>query len=120
MKTLGCQFLRTLFVGIFLMCGCGWTQVKSVTISQLKETIKTVRSDSSSDVRYRAAQHLADLTRAIDPRAVDDKTLADMVSLLDTNDDSVRLFVAGALGFLGPRAKVAVPKLLKILPEVDC
>jgi len=43
-----------------------------------------------------------------------------MVSLLETEEDSVRAWVAASLGHLGLRAKVAVPKLLKLLPEVDC
>jgi len=42
-----------------------------------------------------------------------------MVSLLETEEDSVRAWVAASLGHLGLRAKVAVPKLLKLLPEVD-
>jgi HEAT repeat protein len=70
--------------------------------------------------RTEAAEHLAELTRGINPKSVDDKTVADMVSLLDAPDDSVRAWVAAALGHLGRRAKVAVPKLLALLPEADC
>jgi hypothetical protein len=36
------------------------------------------------------------------------------------NDDAVRYWVALCLGNFGPRAKPAVPKLLKILDEMDC
>ena len=90
-------------------------------IAQLTETIAKVREmDGPSTARTNEAEHLSQLTKKINPEKVDDKTLADLVSLLDTSDDSVRGWVAGALGNLGPRAKVAVPKLLKILPEVDC
>jgi HEAT repeat protein len=60
------------------------------------------------------------LIRGINPHEVDDTTLAEMVSLLDTKEDSVRAWAAGSLGNLGRRAKVAVSKLLKLLPEVDC
>jgi hypothetical protein len=94
---------------------------RTTLLTQLRETIRKVRTMSGpSMARTSAAEHLSQLTKKIDPNEVDDKTLADLVSLLDTSDDSVRGWVAGALGYLGPRAKAAVPKLLNILPQVDC
>ncbi len=60
------------------------------------------------------------MVRKINPNKIDDKTIADITSLLNTQDDSVRLWVAASLGDLGPRASAAIPTLLKILPEVDC
>ncbi|MGC8724907.1 MAG: hypothetical protein ACP5VF_13715, partial [Acidobacteriota bacterium] len=32
----------------------------------------------------------------------------------------VRMWVAGTLGMMGPRAKAAAPKLLALLPAADC
>ena len=87
---------------------------------QLLETMAKVRNGKTSNSRTDAAEHLAMLTRGINPYKVDDATLREMVSLLDTQEDSVRGWVAGSLGNLGPRAKLAVPRLLKLLPEVDC
>jgi hypothetical protein len=87
---------------------------------QLLETMAKVRNAKTSNSRTDAAEHLATLTRGIDPHRVDDATLTEMVSLLDTHENSVRAWVAASLGHLGPRAKVAVPRLLKLLPEVDC
>ena len=87
---------------------------------QLSETMAKVRNGKTSTTRTDAAEHLKTLTRGINPYKVDDKTLAEMVSLLETHEDSVRAWVAASLGNLGPRAKVAVPRLLKLLPEVDC
>jgi len=104
-----------------LQSGTAYGTGGPMLMRQLKETIEKVRTGvPSSMARAKAAEHLADLTRKIDPKIVDDKTLADLVSLLDTPDDSVRGSVAAALGHLGPRAKSAIPMLLKILPEVDC
>lgn len=40
--------------------------------------------------------------------------------LLDIPDDSVREGVAAALGNVGRRADVAIPKLKELLPELDC
>ena len=42
------------------------------------------------------------------------------MSLLDSSDDYVRFCVAASLGWLGPRARIAVPKLLEVLHEVEC
>jgi len=85
---------------------------------QLTETIEKVRSGETSNIRDEAAQHLAQLTRGIDPNRVDDETVGDLVSLLDVPE--ARYWVAVCLGNLGPRAKIAVPKLQKILMEEDC
>jgi len=70
-------------------------------LRQIAETIATVRNGTPPTVRPRAAEHLYELTHGINPTTVDDKTVADMVSLLDTTDDSVRLWVAASLGNLG-------------------
>ena len=87
---------------------------------QLLEAVEKVRNGKTSNSRTEAAEHLATLTRGINPHKVDETTLAEMVSLLDIQEDSVRAWVAASLGNLGPRARVAVPRLLKLLPEVDC
>ncbi len=89
-------------------------------LERLSETIADVRNGKTVTSRTEAAEHLATLTRGINPHKVDDTTLAEIVSLLETEEDSVRAWVAASLGHLGPRAKVAVPKLLILLREVDC
>jgi hypothetical protein len=88
--------------------------------AKLEDNIEIVRTEKPSMARTSAAQNLAELTKGIDPSSVDDATVADMVSLLDVPDDSVGAWVAASLGHLGRRAKMAVPKLLALLPEVDC
>jgi HEAT repeat protein len=87
---------------------------------KLEDAIAIVRAEKSTCLRISAAEHLGDLVQGIDANAVDDKTVADIVSLLDDTEDSVRFEVAAALGQLGPRGKAAVPKLLALLPEADC
>lgn len=102
------------------LCANSYAMPKGDLNKQLLETTAKVRDGKTGNARTDAAERLATLTRGISPNKVADATLTEMVSLLDTEEDSVRLWVAVALGNLGPRAKVAVPKLLKILPEVDC
>ena len=89
-------------------------------LTELTQTIAKVRTGEPSMSRTEAAEHLAELTRKIDTKKVDDRTIADLVSLLDTPDDSVRYWVARCLGNLGLRAKTAIPKLQRLLAEVDC
>lgn len=106
---------------ILLLVGTANATSDPMLTRHLTEAISKVQTGGSPSLaRTQAAEHLAELTRGIDPNQVDDKALADLVSLLDTSDDSVRFWVASALGNLGPRAKIAIPKLLKLLPEADC
>lgn len=94
---------------------------QDTVMKQLRETVAQVRKGKTSRVRTDAAQHLAKLTNQLDPNDVDDATISEIVSLLDMSEDSVRLWVAGSLGKLGPRAKkLAASRLLELLPEVDC
>ena len=97
-----------------------WTGAAKATPPQLASTIAAVRTAQSPAARSKAAAHLYELTHGINAAQVDDKTVADMTALLDTDDDSVRLWVAGSLGNLGRRASAAIPKLLLTLGKVEC
>jgi HEAT repeat protein len=114
------QLLGSFAALIFLMAGTANAAEDRMLNKKLQETMEKVRVEGSVMARTEAAEHLAELTHGVNPKSVNDKTVADMVSLLDASDDSVRAWVAAALGHLGRRAKVAVPKLLALLPEADC
>jgi hypothetical protein len=105
---------------MFLVAGEVHAATDPVLNAKLEETIAKVRAGKPSAERTEAAEHLAKLTHRVNPASVDQKTVSDMISLLDIPDDSVRGWTAAALGNLGRRAKAAVPKLLALLPEVDC
>jgi hypothetical protein len=105
---------------IFLLFGTAKATGDHVSIKQLTETMAKIRSGKTPVARDEAAEHLAKLTRGINPNKVDDKTIADIASLLDGSADSVRYWLAASLGNLGPRARMAAPKLLEVLAEVDC
>ena len=92
----------------------------SALMKQIKETMVKVRSEKSMDARTEAAEHLARLTQKINGKEVTEALVTDMTSLLDSPDDSVRYWVATALGNLGPVAKAAAPKLRGMLPRADC
>jgi hypothetical protein len=109
---------------ILLLSGTAHTKAGQPTekqlTEQLTETVAKVRTGTTPAARTESAQHLAELTHGIDPKEIDDGTISDLVSLMDLSDDGVRYWVARSLGNLGPRAKVAIPKLKGILTEVDC
>jgi hypothetical protein len=86
--------------------------------SNLRSGIAEVRSGKPLKARLDAAERLADLTSKSRPGNVSDATLGDLIALLDDPEDSVRFFVAAALGNL--KAKDAAPKLLTLLPAADC
>ena len=89
-------------------------------MEQIKVTMAKVRSGKTVDARTEAAEHLANLTQKIGSSEVTATLVTDITSLLDSPDDSVRYWVATALGNIGPAAKSAVPKLEEMLPKADC
>ncbi|HKM49509.1 MAG TPA: HEAT repeat domain-containing protein [Terriglobales bacterium] len=89
-------------------------------MKQINETIAKVLSDETIDGRTEAAERLASLTKKIKSTEVTEALVTNITSLLNSPDDSVRYWVAMALGNLGPAAKAAVPKLMEMLPKADC
>lgn len=118
------QFSRPFSVAFcFLLCAVAGVPRASggpALITQIKDTMVKVRSDKTVDARTEAAEHLASLTQKISGKQVTEKLVTEVTSLLDSRDDSVRYWVARALGNLGPAARSAAPKLLEMLPEADC
>jgi hypothetical protein len=93
------------------------SQELSAAIAELRSGKHEVEPDANKDD---AGEHLAHLIRRTKPDQVDDRTIADIESLLDSSNDYIRFWAAASLGELGPRAKIALPKLLQLLPVVDC
>ena len=108
-------------VCFFLLSGttyAGDNMSKKKLAAQLTKEIEKVRAGGTATIRDNAAQRLAELTRGVDPNKLDDKTITDLVSLLDLPDG--HYWVAVCLGNVGPRASAAVPKLQELLAKEDC
>ena len=116
-KSAAVSFALLAFAWIVLLSDAVYARRQT---EQLTETIAKVKMGKTLTARTEAAEHLAELTRGINPKTVDDKSIGELVSLLDTSEDSVRYWVPASLGNLGLRAKVAVPALLRLLPVADC
>jgi HEAT repeat protein len=93
---------------------------KPTDMNQITETMAKVRSDKTVDSRTEAAEHLANLAQKMSSKDVTETLVTEITSLLDSPDDSVRYWVAMALGNLGPAAKAAAPKLEEMLPKAEC
>ena len=90
-------------------------------LKRIQETIVKVQTAPTLKRRRDAVEYLPFMILRIeDPWRIDEKTFNDLVSLMDSPDDVVRHDVAAAIGLLRERAKPAIPKLLEILPKVDC
>lgn len=64
-------------------------------LKQSQDKIVTIRTGKSPNNRGVAAEQLPLITAKIKPSEVDDKTFADLVRLLDSSEDAVRMGVAG-------------------------
>lgn len=113
-------FSLALCVVLSAMDGIDRASAGSALMEQIKETMAKARSDKTANARTEAAEHVASLTQKLSSKEVTEALVTDLTSLLDSPDDSVRFWVAMALGNLGPAAKAAVPKLEDILPKADC
>jgi hypothetical protein len=122
MKTLFCEVLSVAICVVLLaMPTDGLCEGRNeASMKEVKETIVTVRSGKTVDTRTQAAERLASLMTKISRKEVTGEFVTEVTSLLDSPDDSVRYWVATALGNLGPAAKAAIPKLEEMLPKADC
>jgi hypothetical protein len=82
------------------------------------DTIEKIRTSTDEITCYRAALRLASLfNEYISPEEIDDKTIMDITSLIDL--PGADLGIVTTIRNLGPRAKIAVPKLLQLLDRED-
>lgn len=82
--------------------------------------IEKIEHETDSNTRTDLASELAKLVSQVRTSdQIDDKVIDDIATLLSDRDDSVRLWVALALGQLGPRANRAVPALERALQEAE-
>jgi hypothetical protein len=105
---------------VLLVQGLGRAETRGDINKRLLDAIAEIRKIKTPVARYKAAEKLAAITDEKDCSAVNDKTIRALISLLDIDDDGVRMWAASALGDIGPRARAAAPKLIRILSVSDC
>jgi hypothetical protein len=115
-----CQIVILCVAFALLLPGEARAKAKPDINQQLQSAIAKVRRAKTTSAKSDAAEHIVALTDERDCSDVTDQTVQSLISLLDLPDDGVRMWVAAALGDIGPRAMAAAPKLLSILAEVEC
>ena len=104
-----------------LFAGTAGAQAGDPTLAkQIADATAKARTGKTLTIRTQGAWDLVPLICKADPDRMDGRTVSSLISLLDSPDDSVRAYTAGAIGCLGPRGKPAVPTLLRLLPAADC
>jgi len=109
-----------IIVFIFLMNAHAAIAGVSDSQKQVVQAIQLVRSAKGAIARDNAARQLRNVVLATDPTTIDDETIHAIASLLQAREESIRYWIAEALGHFGARAKFAVPKLRAILDEREC
>lgn len=123
-----CRRIRTLQVLVlFSMMMTSFLDAKAsrnetLLNNKVHVLIGMVRTGSNASVREDAAYQLFGLLRVRkSARKVNEENIEAIVGLLSSSDDDlVRNWVASSIGRIGRRAKIAIPKLLELLSEVDC
>jgi hypothetical protein len=115
-----CVIVLLVSLSLLFMPATTMAQNDDGTAASIREKMASIRTGLTSEARTAAAKQLFEITRRHASRHVDRKSLLDIASLLDTEEDSVRYWVAMTLGNFGPRAKFAVPRLVAVLTQVDC
>lgn len=111
--------LFAVLVGIFLI-----GTVNAQGILDAKTTahklVESARHGESSAARTDAAEDLFEMTSGDESRHLEVDSISEIATLLDAPDDSVRYWAARSLGNFGKRARFTIPKLKKLLSQVDC
>lgn len=111
--------IKVIFAALIVGASACATTSK-VTDQQIVAAVERARSETDPKVRADAALEVAELVRDANPRDIEGSTIEQIISLLDSPHDTVRMWAATSLGRFGKRAKAAVPKLLELLPAADC
>ena len=89
-----------------------------VSNAQISEVIEKIKTSETPAIRNEFASQLFDLMEKSTPKNIDEKTLDDMLELL--NIPEIRIEISASFRFLKSRAKKAVPRLIQVLNEEEC
>lgn len=86
----------------------------------VRTQVLRVKSSPSDIEQAAAAEELFDLVKGRNLNRVRPQTIRMISTLLDTNFDGVRLWIAATLGEFGVRASFTAPRLIAIFKQVEC
>jgi hypothetical protein len=86
----------------------------------LQKIVARIRKEPSANTRIKYTSELVRRISASQPQYLSDNDIYAVATLLADPDDEVRGSIAGALGKLGPRARLAMPALTQALQQRPC
>lgn len=89
-------------------------------LSHVQHVVAAMEHETSQTRRIQDAEGLATWAISSTPRQVSDADIDALARLMRDSDDSIRLWIADALGQLGPSASRAMPALVQALKERPC
>jgi hypothetical protein len=120
LNLLGRMFCMLLLIGSMVTSIQAYSQPGEAHAMSVAVEVERIRNEPSSAARTTYAQQLAGEIRQNRSATLEDTDIQLLANLLSDRDDSVRYWIAMALGYLGPRAHLAVPALEKALEEKQC
>ena len=82
--------------------------------------LQKIKQETSVGKRTQCAEQLAGSIKSKGQQSVSDADIDSLASMMSDRDDSVRYWIATALGYVGPRAHHAIPQLEQALRERAC
>jgi hypothetical protein len=114
------QILSLIVILILSVSAHSSFALASASQRQVVQAIQIFRSAKGPNEKVHAAEQVRNQVFATDTNSIDDRTLHAVASLLESDNDAVRYWIADALGHFSARAKFVVPKLRAILDEREC
>lgn len=90
------------------------------TMLCISDYIVKIRTEKSKTLRTQYAEELSESIKKGEQENIKDTDINTMADMMADKDDSVRYWIATSLGYIGPRAKHALPRLEKALKEKAC
>jgi hypothetical protein len=116
------KVLAMAFLAASSVLFAGGEAKESWSIKFIIEKIEAIKREQSASRRADAAEELTMLIRQAassgNIKSVNYKMIDDIQAMLSDSSDSVRMWTAGTLGLMGPKACRSVPALEKALSEI--
>lgn len=90
------------------------------TMLSISDYIVKIRTEKSITLRTQYAEDLSDSIEKGEQKNITDADINMLADMMADKDDSVRYWIATSLGYIGPRAKHALPQLEKAYREIAC
>jgi len=97
----------------------GWAADQTDRWDAVLNLAQRIKAEPAVTLRTDQAEELAGLVRKNAAKTAPKSVVRILAGLMEDRDDSVRYWIATALGYLGPQAVDAVPALEKALKEIE-